>query len=186
MKKLFPLSVIVALLPVAAHAHTGLFGGHVWAAGLAHPISGADHVLAMVAVGLWAAALGGRALWALPAAFVAAMVLGGALGVVGADLQMIEPMILASIIILGAAVALALRAPMPLILLATAVFGAAHGYAHGVEGPSTGLGVYTLGFATATLALHLVGIALARALPAFALRGTGLAVASTGLILALA
>jgi len=174
------------LLPSAAFAHVGHVHGDAFMAGLSHPMSGADHVLAMLAVGLWAAGLGGRAIWALPVSFVGAMLVGGSLGAMGFAIPMVEPMILASIIVLGAAVGLALRLPLGVMLGAVALFGAAHGYAHGVEGPSAGLGLYAMGFAAATMALHLAGIALGRGLPALALRGAGLAVATSGLALALA
>ncbi len=173
------------LLPSAAFAHAGHDHGPAFIAGLSHPISGADHVLAMLAVGLWAAGLGGKAVWALPATFVTAMIFGGTLGMAGTHLPLVEPMILASIIVLGAAVGLALRLPLMAMLAAVAVFGAAHGFAHGAEGPSAGLALYALGFATATMGLHLAGIALGRGLPALALRASGVAVASAGLALAL-
>lgn len=182
MKKIL---IPALLLPSAAFAHAGHIDGNAFLSGLNHPISGADHVLAMLAVGLWAAGLGGRALWALPASFVSAMVVGGALGAFGVALPMVEPMILASIIVLGAAVGLALRLPLPAMLAAVALFGAAHGFAHGAEGPSTGLAIYAFGFGAATMALHLAGIAIGRGVPALILRASGAAVASAGLALAL-
>lgn len=183
MKKIL---IPALLLPSAAFAHAGHIDGNTFFAGLSHPMSGADHVLAMLAVGLWAAGLGGRSVWALPISFVSAMIVGGALGALGIALPMIEPMILASIIVLGAAVGLALRLPLPAMLAAVALFGAAHGFAHGAEGPSTGLALYALGFGAATMALHLLGIAIGRGLPALILRASGAAVATAGLALALA
>lgn len=153
----------LATLPGAALAHSGHDAG-TFVAGISHPVSGADHVLAMVAVGLWAAQAGGRALWAAPLTFVAAMLAGGFAGAAGMPFPAVEPVILASIVILGAAVAMALRAPLPAALPVLAVFGAAHGWAHGAEGPATGLVAYAAGFALVTAALHVLGIGLGLAL----------------------
>lgn len=159
MKKLIPL----LLMPSAAFAHPGHVEGSPFAAGWMHPIGGADHVLAMVAVGLWAAtAIDRRGLWALPLTFMAAMVLGGGLGAMGVTVPAVEPMILASSVLLGLAVALALRPSLGVALPVVAVFGLMHGHAHGVEGPSAGLAAYAAGFVLATGALHLAGIGLGR------------------------
>lgn len=183
MKKILTLAVF---LPTAAMAHPGHFGGNLFLIGLEHPVSGSDHILAMLAVGLWAAGLGGRALWAMPVTFVSAMLLGGFIGATGLAIPMIEPMILGSIIILGAALALALRLPMPIMLAMVGLFGAVHGFAHGAEGPSTGIAIYALGFAVATLALHLVGIVIGRIATGLTMRATGIALMAGGLVLALA
>lgn len=160
MKKLIPL----LLMPTAALAHPGHIGAHSpFAEGWMHPIGGADHVLAMVAVGLWAAtATDRRGLWALPLCFMAAMVLGGALGAAGVHLPAVEPMILASSVLLGLAVALALRPSLGFALPVVALFGLMHGHAHGAEGPASGLAGYAAGFVLATGALHLAGIGLGR------------------------
>ena len=133
------LATLVALLPAAALAHTGI-GAHgaPFVSGLLHPLLGADHLLTMVAVGLFAAMTGGRARWAYPAAFVGAMMVGGMLGFGGAALPVVEPTILASVVVLGAAIAFALRPPLPLACGVIALFGVAHGYAHGLEGPALG------------------------------------------------
>lgn len=163
------LSAALAALPGAVLAHEGHGAGFL--SGLAHPVGGADHLLAMVAVGLWAAVLGGRALWALPVAFVAAMLVGGALGFAGMALPGVEPMILASVVVLGVAGALALRLPAWAAALGVAVFGLFHGHAHGAEGPETGLALYALGFAVATMGLHLAGLAAGLGLQALAARG---------------
>ena len=176
MKK--PL-LLLAFLPGTALAHPGHDTGTVLA-GAAHPLGGADHILAMVALGLLAAQIGGRALWALPVTFVSAMLAGGLLGFAGAGFPAVEPLILASVIVLGAMVALALRAPMPVLIAMVAVFGAAHGWAHGAEGPASGLSAYAAGFALATAALHGAGLLIGRAIPALALRGAGLLAALSG------
>jgi urease accessory protein len=181
MKRILP---VFLLLPGPALAH-GLHDQGTLMAGALHPISGIDHVLAMLAVGLLAAQLSGRSLWALPGTFVGAMLAGGLLGANGLPFPAVEPMILASIVILGVLVALATRLPLPALLYMTAVFGAAHGWAHGAEGPATGLAAYAAGFALATAALHLAGIALGRGLPALALRGLGAGTAAAGLALAM-
>ena len=181
MKRILP---VLLLLPAPAMAH-GLHDQGTLMSGALHPISGLDHVLAMLAVGLLAAQLTGRALWALPATFLGAMLLGGIVGAEGLPFPVVEPMILASIIILGVLVALATRLPLPALLAMTALFGAAHGWAHGAEGPATGLALYAAGFAAATAALHLAGIALGRGLPALALRGLGAGTAVAGLALAM-
>ena len=158
-------SAVAMLLPTAAFAHTGI-GPHTHSAfgsGFVHPFLGADHLLAMLAVGLFAAMTGGRARWAYPASFVAAMILGGFLGFEGAALPVIEPTILASVVVLGAAIAFALRPPLALACGVIALFGMAHGYAHGLEAPGLGGLAYAAGFVAATAALHGVGLALGSA-----------------------
>ncbi|MFT4151961.1 MAG: HupE/UreJ family protein [Paracoccaceae bacterium] len=184
-----PLALAAALIPVAALAHTGP-GAHTgFMAGLEHPVSGQDHVLAMVAVGLWAAMAGGRALWALPVAFVLGMVLGGGMGFAGLPLPGVEPMILASIIILGVLAAMAARLPVALSAAICLGFGVFHGHAHGAEGPGTGMLVYAAGFVAATMALHLGGIALGLGLTRLggrvAARIAGAAAAVAGALLAM-
>ncbi|MDB6454500.1 HupE/UreJ family protein [Falsirhodobacter sp. 20TX0035] len=177
------LTLALILSPSLALAHAGHDHGSPFQAGLLHPIGGTDHVLAMLAVGLWAAVTGGRALSAMPLAFVAAMVLGGAMGMAGAGLPAVEPMILASVILLGVAAALALRPPLALSLGALAVFGAAHGFAHGAEGPQGQMTAYAAGFVIATAGLHLAGIGAGLAMTRFA-RILGAAVAAGGFLLA--
>ncbi len=180
MKKLL---AALLLMPTAALAHPGHVEGSPLVAGLSHPLGGVDHLLAMVAVGLWAAGIGGRAVWALPASFVAAMIAGGMLGAAGIVLPWVEPVILASSIVIGAAVALALRPGLAAVLPVVAVFGMMHGHAHGVEGPAEGLAAYAAGFALATAGLHGAGVALGR-LPLA--RWLGAATAAAGLALAVA
>lgn len=159
MRRILPALLLLA--PTAALAHTGA-GAHgaPFASGLLHPLLGADHLLAMLAVGFLAATTGGHARWAYPASFVGAMILGGALGFGGAALPVVEPAILASVIVLGAAVALALRPPLPVACGVVALFGMAHGYAHGLEAPALGGLSYAAGFIVATAALHATGLGL--------------------------
>jgi len=185
MKRLLLTAALT--LPTAALAHTGHEAGSL-ASGMMHPIGGLDHVLAMVAVGLWAAQAGGRAVWAAPLVFVGAMLAGGAMGMAGIGFSAVEPMILASIVVLGAVVALAVRVPLVPALAVIALFGVAHGHAHGAEGPATGMAAYAAGFALATAALHGAGLALGFGLArlAFAVRMLGLGAAGAGLVLAVA
>jgi urease accessory protein len=178
----------VALLPQAALAHAGDHGAAPFLAGALHPLGGADHVLAMVAVGLLAAVSGGRALWALPAGFAGAMLVGGLLGATGVGLHGVEPMILASVVLTGVLAALALRLPLAAMVAVVAGFGLFHGHAHGAEGPAAGLALYAAGFGLTTLALHLAGLATGLALEAAARRGAirvlGAGTAVAGLVLA--
>jgi urease accessory protein len=183
MKRILTVALMALPTPLLAH---GLHDEGTVLAGAMHPLAGADHVLAMVALGLLAAQLAGRSLWALPVSFVGAMLAGGVLGAAGMPFPAVEPMILASTFILGVLVALAVRLPVTALVPLVAVFGLAHGWAHGTEGPASGIGPYVLGFAVSTAFLHLAGIALGRLLPRVALRGLGAAAAIGGLALAVA
>ena len=150
----------LAATPALAHIGVGTTSGFV--AGFEHPMFGLDHLLAMVSVGLWAGMVGGAALWVWPAAFVGVMMIGGVLGMAGLPMPFVEPGILASVIVLGLAVALAVRAPVWLGAVLIGLFALFHGHAHGTEVPETAGGVeYLAGFALATAILHGVGIALA-------------------------
>lgn len=170
------------LLPSVALAHPGHGAG--LAEGFLHPLSGADHLLAMTGVGLWAATLGGRARLALPAAFLAAMAVGAAY-VTGFGFlhAAVEPMILASVILMEAAVALALRAPLLLALPVVALMGLAHGAAHGLEGSGAGFG---LGMLAGTAALHGLGLALGLTVNRATLRLSGALALLAGVTLAFA
>lgn len=151
--------------PAFAHLDPADHGSFM--AGFTHPLFGIDHVLAMVAVGLWAAMLGGRAIWAVPAAFVAVMSIGFLAAMAGLPLPFVEPTILASVVTLGILVALAAPVPLPAGMAIVGFFALFHGHAHGGEiGDATAFG-YALGFALATALLHaagvLAGLGLARA-----------------------
>lgn len=158
-------------------------------AGLAHPVSGADHILAMVAVGLWGAVAGGRALWAWPAAFVAMVVVGFLSANLGIQLPFVEPAIVSSIVVLGLLIALAVKAPVWLGAIIVGLFALFHGHAHGTEAATAGLRLvmYATGFSLATAALHVVGLGAGLTLVCSArealLRTTGIAVALGGLAL---
>ncbi len=158
--RFLPVAALL-LVPAVAQAHPGL-PGHVhtgFASGAAHPISGVDHILAMVAVGLWAVQLGRRALWAVPASFVSLMVLGSALGMSGFHLPFVEQGILASVFVLGLLIATAARVPLAASMLMVGAFALFHGVAHGTEMPVNAGGVtYAVGFALSTALLHAAGI----------------------------
>ncbi len=172
-----------------AFAHTGIGDTAGLAAGFMHPILGADHVLAMVTVGLFAAALGGRALWAVPTAFVVMMVAGGLMGILGVAVPFVEAGIAASIVVVGAAIALGWRWPVPAAMALVGAFAIFHGHAHGTEmDAGHGAVLYSLGFATATALLHAAGLGLGLSVfarPAL-IRIAGALVAAAGLILAAA
>ena len=186
------IALALALLPTAAWAHPGHEGAGGLYSGVAHPLTGIDHLAAMLLVGVCAGLLaqksdkGLASSLALPGAFVGAMLAGFvASAAIGGTLA--EPLILLSLVALGAAVAFRLRAPMPLALGAVAVFGFAHGMAHGFETPSGAFpALFALGFALSTAALHGLGLWLVRVLPAPALRALGAAGAGLGLMLGLA
>ncbi|HEY0291408.1 MAG TPA: HupE/UreJ family protein [Hansschlegelia sp.] len=151
----------LALLPSAAMAHPGHGEASGFLAGAAHPIGGLDHVLAMVMVGLFAYQLGGRALWLVPATFVLVMALGGALGAAGVAVPFVEVGIALSIIVLGAVVALGVKAPVAAAMGLVGLFAIFHGHAHGAEMPDSAAGLaYAGGFMLATALLHAGGVGL--------------------------
>jgi urease accessory protein len=162
MRKISALTVAALLLaPTAALAHTGAGAVHGFTHGFMHPIGGLDHILAMVTVGILASQLGGRALWLVPGAFVLVMAAGGAAGVAGVNLPFVEIGIAASVIALGAMVALKMKAPLAVAMGLVGFFAIFHGYAHGAEMPDAAGGLtYGLGFMLATALLHLGGIGL--------------------------
>ncbi|HEU4381772.1 MAG TPA: HupE/UreJ family protein [Hyphomicrobiaceae bacterium] len=171
-----------------ALAHTGLEHATSFWSGFLHPLTGPDHVLAMVAVGLWAGVNGGRAVWAWPVAFVSVMLVGGALGTMGLTLPLVEPGILASVIVLGLLVLTAARVPVAVGALLVGVFAVLHGHAHGAELPAAAAAIsYSAGFALATALLHAVGLGIAF-LPAregsMLVRAAGGLVAACGIALA--
>lgn len=159
-----------AFLPIMAAAHTGVADHmHGFTYGFTHPFSGIDHVLAMVAVGWFAAHLAGRALWAVPLAFVSVMMLAGIVGTVGLAMPFAEIGIALSVLALGLAVAFQPCIPTLAAAALAGIFAIFHGYAHGAEMPASMSGFsYGLGFVCATLLLHATGV------------GLGLAVGRTG------
>ncbi|AMP05962.1 HupE/UreJ family protein [Collimonas pratensis] len=156
------LLVLLSLAAGAASAHIGqgdMAGG--FKTGFLHPISGLDHVIAMVAVGLWGAQLGRPAIWVLPVTFPLVMTVGGVMGVLGVPLHGIETGIALSALVLGAMICLAVRPPLWVAGVIVAVFAICHGYAHGAELPSSANPLtFAIGFVLATGLLHACGIVL--------------------------
>lgn len=158
-RQLILLMLAAASLPAWGHSESGQASGFV--AGLLHPVSGLDHVLAMVAVGLWGAQLGNPALWMLPVTFPLVMAFGGFLGLIGVQLLGIEIGIALSGVLLGLAVATKLQPPLWVAIMGVAVFAIFHGHAHGTELPAGASGLtYSLGFVIATGLLHASGITI--------------------------
>ncbi len=154
-KHLIISSLFLASMAGVAEAHTGVGSTIGFTHGFMHPLSGIDHMLAMVAVGLFAARLGGSALWLVPSAFVAMMAVGGFLGISGVELPFVEIGIAASVIVLGAAVALDFNLPTAAAMALVGFFALFHGHAHGAEMPETANGLtYGIGFMLATALLH--------------------------------
>ncbi|MDL2409558.1 HupE/UreJ family protein [Rhizobium calliandrae] len=172
MKRVLSLATPLIAVATPAFAHVGIGSTGSFAAGVAHPLTGLDHVSVMIAVGLWAALKGGRALWVWPAAFVGVMLIGGALGMAHVPLPFVEPAILASVIAIGILVALAVDLSALAGAGVVGLFALFHGHAHGSEVAETFGGfAYMAGFALATATLHLVGIGLALGLARTPLRG---------------
>lgn len=171
--------LLLGALPTLAYAHPGHAGG--WSQGLAHPFSGLDHLCAMVAVGLWASQMGGRAAWLVPLSFVAVMALGGLLGMAAIALPFAGTGIVISLLALGLLIAAAVRLPLVLSAIIAGVFALFHGYAHGAEMPlGASAFVYALGFMSASVLLHLSGFAFGMLARAQLQRIAGAAVTMTG------
>ncbi len=178
------------LMSGVAFAHTGVDHEYSFFAGLQHPFTGADHTLAMVAVGLWAGLNGGRALWVWPAAFVGLMIAGGVLGAADVSLPLVEPGILASVVVLGLLIVMAVQLPVAAGAAIIAAFALLHGHAHGSEVHLEWAALpHALGFVTATAILHALGVAIACVASGnygrLAVRGAGALVAALGIYLAL-
>jgi urease accessory protein len=192
--RLRPISpfILLALLLITssgAQAHPVGVDGAGFEHGLSHPFSGLDHVLAMIAVGIWAAQRGGRALWLLPTTFVAMMAVGGLTGMIGMPLPMVELGVAGSVVALGLMVALTSHLSLPICMGLVGLFAVFHGHVHGTEMPETASGMlYGLGFVVATAVLHGIGLGLGRMMAdrrgRFALRLGGAGIATAGILLA--
>jgi len=191
-KTLARLGMVASMLaPASAYAHPGAGEAGGLVHGFMHPVGGIDHVLAMVAVGAFAALMGGRALWLVPAAFVAMMAFGGVIGFEGVQLPMVEIGIAASVVALGAAVALRWNPSVAVAAGLVGLFAIFHGHAHGAEMPlgASALG-YAAGFMIATALLHVAGIVIGVAtglagrgsLLATRIGGSAIALAGVGLL----
>ena len=165
-------AVALSTAPAFAHLNPQEHGSFM--AGFSHPLFGLDHILVMVAVGLWASQIGGRALWLVPSAFVGTMAFGFGLAVAGVDLPFVEPAILASVVALGLLVAMAARFDTIASAALVAAFALFHGHAHGGELGAAGAASFGIGFVVATALLHAAGIAI----------GIGVARIANGAILA--
>jgi urease accessory protein len=181
-----PFSCAILLLaltdPVAAHTGAGTSG---FTSGFQHPLFGFDHLLAMLAVGIWGAQLGGRQVWALPVAFPLVMALGGVAGISGFQLPHVELGIGLSVLTLGLVIMLALRPPDAAALILIAVFAVFHGYAHGVELPvAADPASYAVGFVLATGLIHVagigIGLTIGNLLEGKVARGLGSLIAAAG------
>lgn len=184
-------SLLVATMMVVtmpARAHTGSHAASGLVDGFAHPFGGLDHTLAMIAVGLFAAVLGGRAVWAVPASFVSMMMVGGIIGFSGIEIPAVEAGIALSVVILGAILATGIRCLISVAMTLTGMFAIFHGYAHGTEMPiEVAAGFYCLGFVSATALLHgaglAIGIVLSHCQMIYRLMGAGISIA--GIVLSL-
>jgi urease accessory protein len=186
IRLLAALSLIGVLAATPAFAHTGhgLAGG--FTTGFMHPVGGLDHLLAMAAVGIWGAFLGRPLIWLLPVAFPLVMVVGAIVGIAQVPVPFVEIGIAASVVVLGAVIAGAWRAPAAIAVTLIALFALCHGYAHGLELPQASEpSAYAAGFVVATGLIHLAGIAFGLLLQwpggVYALRASGAAIAVAGL-----
>jgi urease accessory protein len=177
---------MLAYIPTAG-AHSLGAEGAGFITGLAHPFMGLDHLLAMVAVGIWAAQTGGSAVWRLPLSFIMMMAAAALIGASGVGYPVLESLITGSVVLLGLMVVFAIRLPVNLSMLLAGLFAAFHGYAHGLEMPQAGSAIlYGLGFVLATALLHLTGIGFGKVAYRKHLlsRLSGLSIAIAGLYLA--
>jgi urease accessory protein len=178
----------LAALAIASPAHAHIIGaaGAGLTQGFSHPFAGLDHILAMVAVGVWAAQTGRPAQWVLPVVFPLAMAVGGLLGMAGVPVPGIEAGIAASVLGIGLLIALRAKPPLALSIALVALFALFHGHAHGTELPQAASPLlYGLGFLAATAILHLIGIGFVMRLPKgmTAIRVGGGAIAAAGIAL---
>ena len=175
------LALMVLAFSSMAQAHPGHGGGYL--AGFTHPFTGLDHLLAMLAVGVWAAQLGGRAKWLVPASFIACMAVSASVGMSGIALPMVESGIATSVLLLGLLIAFSIKLPTVLGAGIVGLFAVFHGYAHGAEIPQLSTPwIYGIGFVLSTAALHGMGLLLGQGLhkQAIGLRALGAIIAASG------
>lgn len=182
MRLTLPVAALV-LLPSFAYAHAGIGEAGSFMHGLAHPVSGLDHVCAMLAVGLWAAQRGGRFVWAVPLTFVGVMALGGILPMLGVSLPFVEHGIVLSVLLPGVLIAASVHLPLTLAGSMVGLFALWHGHAHGAEMPALSSGItYVLGFVLSTSLLHVAGIAFGLGMQWLA-RERAVRIAGAGIVL---
>jgi len=181
MKARYLIALTLCLLPVLANAHPG-HDGHSMFAGMAHPWLGMDHLIVMLAVGMWASQLGGGMRWALPLSFVTMMIVGAAMGLGGIQLGAVEQSIAASVCVLGLFLSTAIRFPTVVCILLTSCFALFHGYAHAAEAGGNSALLYIGGFAVSTALLHGLGLGIGRLLSQHqrVIRWVGAAIAISG------
>ncbi|MEO6846409.1 MAG: HupE/UreJ family protein [Chthoniobacterales bacterium] len=184
----YTVAAICLLIPSLVHAHTGVGTTHGFMHGFGHPLSGLDHICAMIAVGLWAAQMGGRAIWAVPLTFVSVMALGGAMGMAGIPVPYVETGIIISVLTLGVLIAASAQLPLWASIGIVGLFAICHGHAHGAEMPDTASGfLYGAGFILATAILHAFGIGIGIAMQRIAkpqlVRFAGIVIAVCGIAL---
>ena len=186
MKTRYLLPLGISLLPTLAFAHTGHSTENALFSGLLHPLTGTDHLLAMLAIGIWAALQSVRSLkLAIPATFLAALLAGFVMGINALGLPMVETGIALSVLLLGLLVASAVRLPAGVSLALAAGFALFHGYAHGAEA-SGSLMLFAVGFLATSLMLHVGGVVLGEQLRArlpMIARGLGVAIAASGVMM---
>ena len=154
MKRIALIATLILVSATPAFAHAG----HGIASGFLHPFLGWDHLIAMLAVGAWGATLGVRAMWAVPAAFVSAMIVGGLFGMSGIEVPFVETMILASVLALAGFAVARVKMPIWSGMAIVGLFALAHGFAHGTEMPAlSSAWIYGAGFVAATSLIHLLG-----------------------------
>lgn len=173
MKRIALALIFTAAAASPAFAHLNPAEHGSFAAGFSHPLFGADHILAMVGVGLWAALLGGRAVWLVPSAFVVTMMIGFVLALANVGLPFVEPVIAASVVVLGLLALVALQVPVQIGMALVGFFALFHGYAHGGELGEAGAAPFMLGFALATALLHAVGVGIGLGVGTLAGNSTG-------------
>jgi urease accessory protein len=164
MKKILTSLFILLSFTAPAFAHLNPTEHGSFAAGFTHPFFGMDHVIVMIAVGLWAWQIGGKAIITVPSTFVAAMIFGFVLSLLGAPLPLVEPTILASIVALGLLLTFAVKPPVALGAILVAAFAVFHGHAHGSELGGATAFAYAAGFALATAVLHAGGVVIGLAI----------------------
>jgi urease accessory protein len=160
LKRLLVVAGVIGLSisPASAHLNPEEHGSFL--AGFSHPLLGLDHILAMIAVGLWAALLGGRSIWLVPTAFVTTMMVGFGVAMLNVGLPFVEPVVAASVVIIGLLALVALQVPTPIGMAMVGFFAFFHGYAHGDELGEAGALPFMVGFALATATLHAIGVGI--------------------------